>query len=313
MIKLSERFDFNEILILVSIVVCVSVLIYSIWTFYKFLIKSMFSKKYGIGKLPRSIKIRRLKDGEKQRNYFVLKYPYWENSKKDGTADRRIKNNVIIWRKSKLYIDMFKLISLDPSDIVYLVRELRSNGVDIALCKEERLKYNKIFKQKETFSSNSGIQDIINYYEENPTNFEKLCAELFNRMGYESKVTPKTNDGGYDILLSQNNQRTIVECKCYSMQHKIGRPAVQKLVGANSTILADRMIFITTSDFSENAVVYAHEADVELINGCKLLELLKQYDFLVQQEIEVDMSECQLKVSDMRPYIPKDIYKRYFC
>ena len=170
MIKLSERFDFNEILILVSIVVCVSVLIYSIWTFYKFLIKSMFSKKYGIGKLPRSIKIKRLKDGEKQRNYFVLKYPYWENSKKDGTADRRIKNNVIIWRKSKLYIDMFKLISLDPSDIVYLVRELRSNGVDIALCKEERVKYNKIFKQKETFSSNSGIQDIINYYEENPTN-----------------------------------------------------------------------------------------------------------------------------------------------
>ena len=230
MIKLSESFDFNEIFILVGIVVCTSILIYSIWTFYNLFIKSMFSKKYGIGKLPRSIKIKRLKDGEKQRNYFVLKYPYWENSKKDGTADRRIKNNVIIWRKSKLYIDMFMLISLDPSDIVFVVRELRSNGVDIALCKEERLKYNKMFKQKETFSSNSSIQDIIDYYEENPTNFEKLCAELFNRMGYESKVTPKTNDGGYDILLSQNNQRTIVECKCYSMlalyQVEEGKPVL---------------------------------------------------------------------------------------
>ena len=71
MIKLSESFDFNEIFILVGIVVCTSILIYSIWTFYNLFIKSMFSKKYGIGKLPRSIKIKRLKDGEKQRNYLV--------------------------------------------------------------------------------------------------------------------------------------------------------------------------------------------------------------------------------------------------
>lgn len=313
MIKLSERFDFNVILILASIVVCAGILIYSIWAFYKFLLKLMFSKKYGIGRLPRSIKIKRLKNGEKQRNHFVLKYPYWENSKKDGTADRRIKNNVIIWRNSKLYIDMLMLTSLDPCDILYVVRELRSTGIDIDLCKEERSKYNKIYKRKEAFTHNGSIQDIINYYEEKPTDFERLCAELFNRMGYESKVTPKTNDGGYDILLSQNSQRTIVECKCYSMKYKIGRPAVQKLVGANSTILADRMIFITTSNFSENAVIYANETDVELINGCKLLELLTKYDFLEQQEIEVDMSECQLEVSDMRSYIPKDIYRRYFC
>lgn len=271
--------NFNKILMWVSMVVCAGIFIYLIWVFYVFLKKAKFSKKYGIGKLPRSIKIKKAKDNESQRNHFVLKYPYWRFSKQDGTADRRVKDNDIIWRKSKLYIDTLMLVSERPYDILQVVGELRSQGNKIALCKEEKLKYNKLYERKEVFSDNCSIQNIIDFYEEKPTNFEKLCAELFYRMGYDSKVTPQSNDGGYDILLSQDDYRIIVECKCYSLKNKVGRPAIQKLVGANTVIEADRMIFITTSDFSENAVIYAQEAGVELINGYDLLRLLDEYAF----------------------------------
>lgn len=304
---------FSEGLMLISIVVCVDILIYLIWVFYIFLTKSKFSKKYGIDRLPQSIRIRKAKDNRSQRNHFVLKYPYWRISKQDGTADLRVKDNHVIWRKSKLYIDSLMLVSTKPYDILQVVKELRSQGNRIDLCKEEKLKYDKIYKRKEAFSNNGSIQGIIDYYEEKPTNFEKLCAEIFNRMGYDSKVTSQTNDGGYDILLSKNNWSYIVECKCYSLRNKVGRPAIQKLVGANNVLSADGMIFITTSDFTENAITYAGETGVELINGYDLLCLLDEYAFLEKSEIEVDMLECQLRVSDMRPYVPADIYKRYFC
>ncbi|WP_195634996.1 restriction endonuclease [Blautia massiliensis (ex Durand et al. 2017)] len=66
---------------------------------------------------------------------------------------------------------------------------------------------------------------------------------------------------------------------CYSIGHKVGRPNIQKLVGANNVVLADKMIFITTSDFSGVAISYAEEVEVKLINGNKLMELLHKQGF----------------------------------
>ena len=60
--------------------------IYIFKSIFDFVIKRNFSKLYGIGKLPRSIKVRK-KSNEKRKNYYYLKYPYWSVSKKDGTAD----------------------------------------------------------------------------------------------------------------------------------------------------------------------------------------------------------------------------------
>lgn len=77
--------------------------IYIFKSIFDFVIKRNFSKLYGIGKLPRSIKIRK-KSNEKGENYYYLNYPYWSVSKKDGTADRRVKKNYIIWKRSKLYM-----------------------------------------------------------------------------------------------------------------------------------------------------------------------------------------------------------------
>ena len=47
-----------------------------------------------------------------------------------------------------------------------------------------------------------------------------------------------------------------------SLDNKIGRPLIQKLDGANRTVHADKMIFITTSDFSVAAIEFAQEANV---------------------------------------------------
>lgn len=285
--------------------------IYIVKNIFDSVIKRNFSKSYGTGKLPRSIKVRK-ESNEKGKNYYYLNYPYWSVSKKDGTADRRVKKNAIILEKSNLYVDNYLVFSKRPYDLVEVVRRLRSQGVKIDLCKEEKKKRAELLKKKEAFAHNNDIQKIIDYYSEKPTNFEGLCSELFESLGYAAKQTPPTNDGGYDILLSKGAEKTIVECKCYSIEHRVGRPSIQKLVGANNIVLANKMLFITTSDFSVAAISYAEEVGVELINGNKLMELLDKQGFIEKEKVKINVMECQLEIADLDPYVPRDIYERFF-
>ena len=285
--------------------------IYIVKSIFDSVIKRNFSKSYGTGKLPRSIKVRK-ESNEKGKNYYYLNYPYWSVSKKDGTADRRVKKNAIILEKSNLYVDNYLVFSKRPYDLVEVVRRLRSQGVKIDLCKEEKKKRAELLKKKEAFAHNNDIQKIIDYYSEKPTNFEGLCSELFESLGYAAKQTPPTNDGGYDILLSRGAEKTIVECKCYSIEHRVGRPSIQKLVGANNIVLANKMLFITTSDFSVAAISYAEEVGVELINGNKLMELLDKQGFIEKEKVKINVMECQLEIADSDPYVPRDIYERFF-
>ena len=285
--------------------------IYIVKSIFDSVIKRNFSKSYGTGKLPRSIKVRK-ESKEKEKNYYYLNYPYWSVSNKDGTAVRRVKKNAIIWEKSNLYVDNYLVFSKRPYDLVEVVRRLRSQGVKIDLCKEEKKKRAELLKKKEAFAHNNDIQKIIDYYSEKPTNFEGLCSELFESLGYAAKQTPPTNDGGYDILLSKGAEKTIVECKCYSIEHRVGRPSIQKLVGANNIVLANKMLFITTSDFSVAAISYAEEVGVELINGNKLMELLDKQGFIEKEKVKINVMECQLEIADLDPYVPRDIYERFF-
>ena len=58
------------------------------------------------------------------------------------------------------------------------------------------------------------------------------------------------------------------------------------------------MIFITTSDFSSGALTYAKETGVDLINGLKLVELLKAQGFYQESKISIAPKEWQLQVAE---------------
>ena len=204
-----------------------------------------------------------------------------------------------------MYLDDLVITTAFPDEMVWIVKQLRENGVQIDLCKEERMKYRENYKKWELFSCKLEIQNVIDTYSEKPTEFEKLCAAIFESMGYTAMVTPPTNDGGYDIMLLNEMGRGIVECKCYAINNMIGRPAIQKLVGANTIAKADKMFFVTTSDFSVASSVYANEVGVELINGKMLLQMMSQYGYI--EKSEVNKCDYQLEKDDLRKYIPHDI------
>ena len=299
-----------DILLCLVLIAFIALLISLLYAIFNAAARTNFSRQYKITQIPKSVKVRKYNNAKAC--YFELNNPFWAISKEDSTADKRYSNNRIIWENSFLYVDKNKLSSEYPDDILKVVQLLRKVNVYIEPNDLEKAKIARLKKEKEVFLCSAKIQEMVNFFSEKPTDFESFCANLFRKIGYTAELTPPTNDGGYDILLTKENQKTIVECKCYQPKYKVGRPAVQKLVGANQIIAADKMIFITTSDFSPGALVYAKETGVDLINGLKLVELLKAQGFYQESKVSITQKEWQLQVRDLRPYIPKDIYDEYF-
>ncbi|MFV0400676.1 MAG: restriction endonuclease [Oscillospiraceae bacterium] len=278
---------------------------------YSAALKKEFMKKYGVTRLPDKISVGRNK-GAAHAFQFRLQYPSWAYSNKDGTADKRRSSNLIQWGESLLYLPEYRLTARRPYALIELVRMLRWNGHGVKMCQEERAKYDRLLQEKSRLAASLSLEQIIDSFRDNPIEFESYCADLYRKMGYAAKVTQATNDGGYDILLARGRETAIVECKCYNPRHSIGRPAIQKLVGANSAVGASRMIFITTSKFSNQAAEYAVGTSVDLVDGVGLLQLLREHALADSDEVTVDVSEWQLTVSDMRAYVPKDIFDTRF-
>lgn len=92
----------------------------------------------------------------------------------------------------------------------------------------------------------------------NPRKFEELIAELFKSKGYEVQLTPKTKDGGKDIIATYKSafghQIFIIECKRYSEKNKVGVELVRGLYGVKQAENYNQAILVTTSTFSKPAI-----------------------------------------------------------
>lgn len=276
-------------------------------------IKKEFRRKYRLGVLPSSIYVRAAKKKERSElAYYDLNYPLWEHPKSDESKDARYKRNSIIWKKSVLHLPDYIVYTSRPYDLIAIIHNLRIQGVNIEKSPEEKHKYQKACHMTVIQQSQDKAASIVKLYADNPTGFEQFCAELFVQMGFSASVTPKTNDGGYDILLHDDQGSTIVECKCYSLTHKVGRPAIQKLVGANRIVMARSMCFVTTSSFSDAAVVYAKQVGVRLIDGIELSSILSRINSEKQHSPHISLSQWELTIQDMQFHVPNDIYNKYF-
>lgn len=217
----------------------------------------------------------------------------------------RIKNNYIVWEDSYLYVDNYSIAFDNPLSLMKCVYSLRDKGISIKKSYYELDKINQKKWDFEKFETTLSIQELIDLYRETPTDFEQYCASLFERIGLKSFVTPPSNDGGYDIKLFKNSSLyALVECKLYE-DTKVSRPQIQKLVGASAIENTNNLIFITTSDFSNEAIEFAKKTDVHLLNG---KALVKFSNYVSKNESnQFDENSVQLNIYDFAKYMPKDI------
>ncbi len=120
-----------------------------------------------------------------------------------------------------------------------------------------------------------------------PDFFERLVVLLLTTMGYggslsdAGKAIGKAGDGGIDGVIKEDKlglDLLYIQAKRWD-NATVGRPEIQKFVGALYGKKAKKGIFITTSTFSTEARDYVQgiESRVILINGAQLGELMFEY------------------------------------
>lgn len=118
--------------------------------------------------------------------------------------------------------------------------------------------------------------------------FEKLVVELLVKMGYggsqreAARAVGQSGDEGIDGIIDEDRlglDTIYVQAKRWKSESSVGRPEIQKFVGALQGKRAKKGIFITTARFTDDARDYARNIDtkVVLIDGSRLTELMIDY------------------------------------
>lgn len=124
--------------------------------------------------------------------------------------------------------------------------------------------------------------------------FEGVCQLLVENMGFETETTKASGDGGID-LIAYNHQpllsgKYIIQCKRYSWS--VGEPIIRDLYGVVTSERANKGILMTTGYFTNSAIVFAEGKPIELIDGERLGDLLRQYNlihgniYVIEKEIK---------------------------
>ena len=120
-----------------------------------------------------------------------------------------------------------------------------------------------------------------------PSRFEELVVELLLKMGYggtqedAGRVVGKSGDGGIDGIINEDRLGLdVIYIQAKRWEADVGRPEIQKFVGALAGNKANKGVFITSSGFSKGATDYASQVNhrVVLIDGPMLAELMMDHD-----------------------------------
>lgn len=136
-----------------------------------------------------------------------------------------------------------------------------------------------------------------------PKFFENLVVDLILKIGYggsrldAGKAIGRTGDGGIDGIIKEDKlglDAIYIQAKRW--EGTVGRPEIQKFIGALLGQKAKKGIFITTSRFSPDAKEYVKGIDsrVILIDGEELANLMIDYDIGVSKIVEYELKKIDL-------------------
>lgn len=169
-------------------------------------------------------------------------------------------------------------------------RAIRHTKVDVA---EGYKDVNSITPEESLESAYQKIQadlatDLLQRLKScSPSFFERLVIEVIIKMGYggtrldAGKAIGKTGDGGIDGIIKEDKlglDTIYIQAKRW--ENTVGRPEIQKFVGALTGQRAKKGLFITTSNFTNDAIDYVSRIDMKivLIDGETLAQLMIDHD-----------------------------------
>lgn len=136
-----------------------------------------------------------------------------------------------------------------------------------------------------------------------PTLFEKIVIEVLVQMGYggslkdAGRAIGKSGDEGIDGIIKEDRLGLdIIYVQAKRWESNVGRPEIQKFAGALQGQRAKKGIFITTSNFSRDAIDFASkiESKIILIDGEQLADYMIDFNVGVTTTSKYELKKIDL-------------------
>ncbi len=113
--------------------------------------------------------------------------------------------------------------------------------------------------------------------------FELLVAYLYTKKGYKVQITPRSHDGGYDVIAEKysdrEQERLHIECKRYDQN--VGVDIARKTLGTLNIENATKAVLVASTYFTKPAKDAAYKS--------KRLELINLDNFDQEMRKHIDM------------------------
>ena len=143
--------------------------------------------------------------------------------------------------------------------------------------------------------------DVLNRIKMNsPKFFENLVVDLMISLGYggsridAGRSIGQSGDEGIDGIIKEDKLGLdVIYLQAKRWEGTVGRPEIQKFVGALHGKRAKKGVFITTGKFSQDAITYVETIDpkVILIDGSMLSDLMIDHNLGVSVSINYEIKK----------------------
>lgn len=110
--------------------------------------------------------------------------------------------------------------------------------------------------------------------------FEELCAAYYEALGFKTRLAHSRADGGVEIILcaeASDSAATVVHCKAWDA-YRVGVKPLEALRRAMAASKVRKGVMVTAGRFTREAVNFAAQENIQLIDGAGLLGKLAELE-----------------------------------
>ena len=193
-----------------------------------------------------------------------------------------------------------------PSFAEFFKRNKSVDEEDLTI-KDDRTPIENIEQSVKMISARLSDELLEMILSKEPVFFERLVLDLLNKMGYafddQSVIaTSYVGDEGIDGIIKEDKfgfNSIYVQAKRWNWT--VGRPEIQKFLGAVAGQGGNKGLFITTSSFTREAIEYAKkqlQVKLILVDGSMLTKLMIEYNLGVSVENTYEIKRIDMDYFD---------------
>lgn len=98
-----------------------------------------------------------------------------------------------------------------------------------------------------------------------PKEYEQYIANIFQKQGYKTIVTPYSNDWGIDVIAIKGKEKIAIQAKMYGNKRKVNRATIMQLYGAMAYQDCTKAVIATNGELLDDAISVANKLKIEIL------------------------------------------------